>query len=87
MGGQTRFWGSGHTFSSLTVSPSAFSLVSAANLARFVLISVGGNSAKESQLKSMKKGIKYIEERITHLAADPVDHVKVLVFDLFWFKD
>lgn len=31
----------------------------------------------------MNKGIKYIEERITHLAVHPVDHVKVLVFDLF----
>lgn len=31
----------------------------------------------------MKKGIKYIEERITHLVVDPVHHVKVLVFNLF----
>lgn len=55
MGGQTRFWGSGHTFSSLTVSPTAFSL---ASLAHFVLISEVGNSAEESQLKNYEKGNK-----------------------------
>lgn len=51
-GGETRFGGSGHTFSSALFSSSPFSdRSSSANLMRFVLISEVGSSAGERRNK------------------------------------